>query len=151
MTVPAPDPGTPLATVESTTRRAVYRGRHLPIAFTSAVATALDDDGGDFPDALGRGTRRFSGAWVKVPRSSIERRYTRSVSATWRGRRVLIDRVVDAEGGPRAGFWLQEMAHDFAREHGLEGSQYDGGYHGVAAVTEFSDVSVREVDHPSSS
>lgn len=129
--------------LESSANYATYRGRDLCVAFQGRDEVALDDDGGEFPDALERGRSARAGAWVKVPGPSLDRMYRRGVSATWRGEKVFIDRVDDATGA--AGFWFTGE-REWALAHGLEGSQHDGGYSGVAPVGEFTDVVVTEAD-----
>lgn len=131
------------ARLQSSTNLATYRGRALPVAFQGRDEVALADDGGDFPDALERGSSPRSGPWVKVPGPALERMFRRGVTAVWRGQRVAID-LVD-ETAAVAGFWFTGD-RAWALENGLQGSQHDGGYAGTAPVGEFTDITVTEAD-----
>ncbi len=75
-----------------------YRGRTHPVLFSGegwlAVA-ATEDELDQFPDALEHG-ENSRGSWVKLPADRVDRRFRRTVQATWRGEPVtVVGPVVD--------------------------------------------------------
>ncbi|HEX6150578.1 hypothetical protein [Nocardioides sp.] len=70
----------------------VYRGTTHPVLFSGegwlAVA-ATEDQREQFPDAVEHGVNS-RGSWVKLPVDAVERRFRRTVEATWRDEPVTV-------------------------------------------------------------
>lgn len=130
--------------IDTSGRRASYAGRTLTLAFRGSHHFGLGDDGGEFPDAIERGTNSTVGAWVKVPRGAVDRVWEHYVGATWDGQPVQVlavdgDRVTVSHGRDQA----------WAEAHGLRGSHRDGGWTGHAPRQELQDVYIEDVEKPS--
>lgn len=124
-------------TFPSSARISVYRGRELKEIISGPDFVTVHDDGLDVPDAIDRGDSG-KGPWVRIPKSSCDRRFNRDVTAIWDGQQVHV--VSTAEGSAAITF---QGDPQWAREHGLTGSQYES-WGGFAPVDELTDVSVRE-------
>jgi hypothetical protein len=118
-----------------------YRGRELAESFAGDDWLAVDDDGGDFPDEVGRGEGR-RGPWVKLPKESLSRRWHQTVRGRWRDGEVVVERADSPDrrllgwlGGPEG-----------ARERGLAGDQHQG-WTTVVPVdeVEVTDVEIEEM------
>lgn len=69
-----------------------YRDTTYPVLFSGEgwVAVATTAEGRDqFPDAVEHG-ENSRGRWVKLPLDAVDRRFRRTVHATWRGEPVTV-------------------------------------------------------------
>lgn len=121
--------------MRTTGERAVYRGREYEVTAPTATTLGLvvvDDIAGEFPDALERATGHKH--YVRVPKQSLDRYFTRTVTAAWRGARI----TITGDHGDLVSFSYLGPP-DFARAQGMDGDQY-AGWSGTAEPAELSDV-----------
>ena len=124
---------------------AVYRGRDVVEQSVARTTVNLVDDGGEFPDAVDRGEAagRPPVPWVRVPKAALTRRYRRVVTAMWDGERV---EIVARRSG--VAHFLYDQSQQWAEQHALAGSRYEGGWRGQAPVDELSDIRITEYEAP---
>jgi hypothetical protein len=119
----------------------VYDGRTLQVAFGVDEGAAVLDDGGPFPDAIRRGDSG-RGPWVHIPADAVQRSFRRTAKAVWDGGEIPLLAVA----GDEVAFQTRDPR--WAEQHGLEGSQYDGGWRGRAPVAELRNITVTDTDRP---
>lgn len=128
-----PTPGT-FAVCESTT---------YPVAASGPDWLNLRLPGRDahVPAHLAEGEDREGRAWVKVPKTSIERYFKVVVTVAWQGEDFGLTKVSGDEAEILGG------SPTVAARLGLEGDQYNG-FHATVPVEELSvvDVQEREID-----
>jgi hypothetical protein len=119
----------------------VFRGTEF-VELTSGDdhVTVLTDEH-DLPASFERGDSR-KGAWVRIEKSALDRRYRRVVRATWDGQEVHITGTGDG-----VAYIYFSGSPEWASEHGLSGSQYEA-WSGSAPIAELTDIHVTEKDIP---
>lgn len=117
----------------------VFRGTEYVELTSGADYVKLLTDGHDLSHSFARGDSP-KGPWVRIGKSVLDRRFRRTVTATWDGERVPI---MGCTGD------LAHVAFSgssvWAHEHGLTGSHYEG-WSGSAPVAELTDIHVTEKD-----
>lgn len=125
---------------------AQYRGAVHAVLFAGADWVALtrdvepDDVATAYPDTLETGSGR-QGPWLKLPKAGLQRYFTVTVDAMWRGEPIWV--VGIGESGLVGIGYLG--ASDFARAQGLSGQEREG-YYGEVPEEELSDIKVTEKD-----
>ncbi|AWB93603.1 hypothetical protein C3E78_16070 [Aeromicrobium chenweiae] len=115
----------------------VRRGREFIELIEGTDYVRVLTDAHDLPESLERGDSP-KGRWVRLAKADLDRRFARNVTAMWDGQRV----AVTGSTGELAHIGFNGSS-EWAEEHDLHGSQYEGWLGSVPAA-ELSDVQVVE-------
>ena len=119
---------------------AQYRGRQLPIAFSSNDWVALQTGAEvEIPDAIAYGERRSGQSWAKVPRAVLDGIVQLRVTGKIAGATVSLQRRMP-DGRISVSFIGSPAV---ARQIGLQGDQHMG-WSGLFDPVDFEDIEVTE-------